>query len=128
MRLRTEVLPLLEDVLRHGVADALARTARQLREDTEALDSLAAELLTKARVSEELDVATLSDAPAALRRRVLREWLKQAGVRELTDQHLRRVDSLIGEWRGQGAVWLPGGLEARRAHGRLRVGSSTRET
>ena len=42
VRLRTEVLPLLEDVLGGGVAEALARTATALREDTEALDELAA--------------------------------------------------------------------------------------
>ena len=40
-RLRAEVLPLLEDVLGGGVAEALARTAAALREDTEMLDGLA---------------------------------------------------------------------------------------
>ena len=35
-RLRAEVLPLLEDVLGGGVAEALARTATALREDTDA--------------------------------------------------------------------------------------------
>ena len=41
VRLRSEVLPLLEDVLDGGVAEALARTAAALREDTDALDRLA---------------------------------------------------------------------------------------
>jgi tRNA(Ile)-lysidine synthase len=63
----------------------------------------------------------LAVEPAALRRRVLRRWLFAAGVPELTDAHLRAVDALIGEWRGQGGVWLPGGLEVSRARGRLRV-------
>jgi tRNA(Ile)-lysidine synthase len=121
VRLRHEVLPLLEDVLQGGVAAALARTAAQLREDAEALDALAAELLERARVDGELNVTLLSDVPPALRRRVLRTWLLDAGVTELSDAHLRAVDALIGEWRGQGGVWLPGGLEAGRAHGRLRV-------
>ena len=40
-RLRPDVLPLLEDVLGGGVAEALARTATALREDSEALDDLA---------------------------------------------------------------------------------------
>ena len=43
-RLRHEVLPLLEDVLDGGVAEALARTADQLRADTALLDELAAEV------------------------------------------------------------------------------------
>ena len=40
-RLRNEVLPLLEEVLGGGVAEALARTATALREDTDTLDELA---------------------------------------------------------------------------------------
>ncbi|OZM70887.1 tRNA lysidine(34) synthetase TilS [Amycolatopsis antarctica] len=122
VRLRTEVLPLLDEVLAGGVPAALARTAAQLREDSAALDVLAAELLAEARDGQgELDVAVLGPAPAALRRRVLRRWLLDAGVRELTDAHLRSVDAFMGEWRGQGGTWLPGDLVAFRAHGRLTV-------
>ena len=47
-RLRLEVLPLLEDVLGGGVAEALARTATALREDTELIDTLAAQALPEA--------------------------------------------------------------------------------
>ncbi|MFB7877485.1 tRNA lysidine(34) synthetase TilS [Nocardia sp. NPDC056064] len=50
VRVRTEVLPLLEDVLGGGVARALARTADQLREDGTLLDALAGELLRSATV------------------------------------------------------------------------------
>jgi tRNA(Ile)-lysidine synthase len=121
VRLRREVLPLLEDVLQGGVAPALARTAAQLRDDTEALDTLAARLLAAASSDGELDVAVLSAEPAALRRRVLRRWLLDVGVPELTDAHLRSADALIGGWRGQGAVSLPGGFAVGRARGRLRV-------
>ncbi|MFD8499581.1 tRNA lysidine(34) synthetase TilS [Amycolatopsis sp. NPDC059657] len=121
VRLRTEVMPLLEDVLAGGVAAALARTAAQLREDTEALDTLAADLFTRAAVDGGLDVTVLASAPPALRRRVIRRWLLDSGVPELTDAHLRGVDALIGRWRGQGGVWLPGHLEVRRAHGRLKL-------
>ena len=121
VRLRREVLPLLEDVLQGGVAPALARTAAQLRDDTEALDTLATRLLAAARVEGEMVVPVLAAEPAALRRRALRRWLLDVGVPELTDAHLRSVDALIGEWRGQGAVWLPGNFAVGRARGRLRV-------
>ncbi|MEU3628355.1 tRNA lysidine(34) synthetase TilS [Amycolatopsis coloradensis] len=121
VRLRTEVLPLLEDVLSGGVAASLARTAAQLREDTEALDTLAGDVYLRAFTDEGLDVAVLATEPPALRRRVLRRWLLDSGVRELTDAHLRSVDALVGNWRGQGGVWLPGDLVAERAHGRLSV-------
>jgi tRNA(Ile)-lysidine synthase len=115
VRLRREVLPLLEDVLAGGVSAALARTAAQLREDTEALDAIAA------RFTGEPDIEALARQPAAVRRRVLRRWLLAQGVRELTDAQLRGVDGLITEWRGQGAVWVAGGLEVGRAHGSLTV-------
>ncbi|GLY35745.1 tRNA(Ile)-lysidine synthase [Amycolatopsis sp. NBRC 101858] len=121
VRLRTEVLPLLEDVLNGGVAGALARTAAQLREDSEALDTMADMIFTRAGGSEGLDVGVLTAEPAAIRRRVIRRWLLQSGVRELTDAHLRAVDALVARWRGQGGVWLPGNLEARRCRGRLCV-------
>jgi tRNA(Ile)-lysidine synthase len=119
VRLRTEVLPLLEDVLNGGVAAALARTAAQLREDNEALDTSADTIFTRAGGPDGLDVGVLEAAPAAVRRRVLRRWLLASGVRELTDAHLRAVDALVARWRGQGGVWLPGNLEASRCHGRL---------
>lgn len=121
VRLRTEALPLLEDVLAGGVAQALARTAGQLQEDLDLLDEQAGALLAAARRDTDLEVAALAQAPAALRRRVLRRWLLDAGVAELTDAHLRAADDLIGRWSGQGAVRLPGDVELFRAHGRLHV-------
>ena len=122
VRIRTEVLPLLEDVLAGGVAGALTRTAGQLREDTEVLDALAAELRMGAETeTTEIDVATMTTAAAAVRRRVLRRWLLDVGVPELTEHHLRSVDALIGAWRGQGEVWLPGAYSVRRIRDRLRV-------
>lgn len=127
VRLRAEVLPLLEDVLSGGVAGALARTAAQLREDTEALDTLADELLVRSRLPEradQLDVTMLAPAPAAIRRRTIRRWLTDSGVRDLGDGHLRAVDALVHSWHGQGGVWLPGNLEAKRAHGRLCLNST----
>ncbi|MGW6449035.1 tRNA lysidine(34) synthetase TilS [Lentzea sp. NPDC055074] len=116
VRLRSEVLPLLETVLQGGVASSLARTAAQLREDCDALDSLA-----EAFAGDCCAVGDIDELPVALRRRVLRTWLIDEGVPELSDSHLRRVDALVSEWRGQGGVWLPGGFVVRRAHGRLVV-------
>ncbi len=123
VRLRTEVLPLLEDVLAGGVAAALARTAAQLREDLDVLDDAAATLLGSAQHPQDgtLDTDVLATAPAALRRRALRSWLLAAGVAELSDAQLRATDGLVGRWRGQGPVALPGDFVVRRAHGRLHV-------
>jgi tRNA(Ile)-lysidine synthase len=119
VRLRHEVLPLLEDVLAGGVAAALARTAVQLREDSDALDALARALVATARDGGALAVAAVAPAPPAVRRRALREWLSQAGVSGLTDRHLRAADAVTSSPPGPGAVALPGGLELVRQRGRL---------
>lgn len=126
VRLRSEVLPLLEDVLSGGVADALARTAAQLREDGDALDTWAAQATDDVVEDGEVDVGAVAGLPPAVRRRVLRTWLLAGGVPELTDAHLRSADDLVGDWHGQGGVWLPGGLVVRRSHGRLLLDGTDR--
>ncbi|MFI6425696.1 TilS substrate-binding domain-containing protein [Promicromonospora sp. NPDC050880] len=47
-QVRGRVLPVLEETLGPGVAEALARTADQLRDDADLLDELAADLLDRA--------------------------------------------------------------------------------
>lgn len=124
VRLRAEVLPLLEEVLGGGVAGALGRTATQLQEDGDVLDALGDELKESALDGEALAVAVLQDAPPALRRRALRSWLLGLGARNLSDTQLRSVDALVDAWRGQGGVAVSGGrsgarLVVARRHGRL---------
>ncbi|BCI79331.1 tRNA(Ile)-lysidine synthase [Mycolicibacterium sp. TY66] len=114
VRLRTEVLPLLEDVLAGGVAPALARTAAALREDNDALDALAAGHLAALRDGEGLTVAGLEDLPAALRRRVIRGWLLSVGATTLTDVQLRAVDALVADWHGQGGAAVSSPLRYQR--------------
>jgi tRNA(Ile)-lysidine synthase len=119
VRLRTEALPLLEDVLGGGVAPALARTAALLREDLDALDALAAVEGARLTGEEGLDARGAAALPAALRRRVLRAWLRDGGVPDVQAVHLHAVDALLVAWRGQGRVDLPGGAGVVRASGRL---------
>jgi tRNA(Ile)-lysidine synthase len=119
VRLRHEVLPLLEDVLGGGVAAALARSATQLREDVEALDAVAVALLDGARAAEQLCTDPLKGLQPALRKRVLRAWLTDADVTGLTATHLEAADVLAAHGPDRGGVALPGGLELVRARGRL---------
>jgi tRNA(Ile)-lysidine synthase len=57
--------------------------------------------------------------PTALRRRVLRGWLRAGSVPDLQAVHLGAVDALLTRWRGQGRVDLPGGAGVVRTSGRL---------
>ena len=127
VRLRTEALPLLDGILRGGVHAALGRTAEQLREDADALDAWAADTLVRVTTAGGLDALALARCPAALRRRVLRDWLRGHGAGALTDAHLRAADRLVGDWRGQGGHTLPGGLVVRRKHGTLLVEGADRK-
>lgn len=112
VRLRTEVLPLLEDVLAGGVAEALARTATALREDSDTLDEIAD--AARAGLDEQPDVAALASLPGPIRRRVLRGWLLANGASGLTELHIRAVDALVTAWRGQGAVAVPSDAPRQR--------------
>ncbi|MEV7397637.1 tRNA lysidine(34) synthetase TilS [Aeromicrobium sp. NPDC092404] len=109
-RLRREALPLLEEVLGGGVAEALARTAGQLASDNACLDELAAAVATP------LDVATLAALHPALRSRVLRRGALEAGAEasDLAATHLAELDRLVTDWRGQQRIELPGGVACVR--------------
>jgi tRNA(Ile)-lysidine synthase len=138
VRLRHEVLPLLEEVLQGGVAEALARTADLVRADADAFDAWATSVLPSAMISvrttsgcgsardhhRELDVAALDVAsvatlPRAVRTRVLRAWAEQAGAEPLSAERTAALDALVTDWHGQGPVQLPGGVAVRRESGRL---------
>jgi tRNA(Ile)-lysidine synthase len=113
-RLRQEVLPLLEDVLGGGVAEALARTATALREDTELIDALAARAVPDVTEGNGLRAAALGPLPDPVRRRVIRGWLLTGGASGLTDKQIRGVDALVTAWRGQGGVAVGSTLRGQR--------------
>jgi tRNA(Ile)-lysidine synthase len=121
-RVRHQALPALEAALGPGVAEALARTAGQLRADAECLDDLAfAE-------SGQLDVTRLAALPAAIRTRVLRDAAVRAGCPPgaLAAGHIGQVDALVTAWRGQRWTDLPGGVRARREAGKVWFSSGAR--
>jgi tRNA(Ile)-lysidine synthase len=113
-RLRHEVLPLLEDVLGGGVAEALARTATALREDTELIDTFAAQALPHVVAESGLRTDALAALPDPVRRRVIRGWLLAGGATGLTDKQIRGVGTLVTDWRGQGGVAVGSKLRGQR--------------
>jgi tRNA(Ile)-lysidine synthase len=132
-RVRHQALPALDAALGPGVAEALARTAAQLRVDAECLDDLAFAESGQLRGSAPengpengtapagLEARWLCALPAAIRARVLRDAAIMAGCPHgaLTAGHVDQIDALITAWRGQRWVDLPGGVRARRRDGKV---------
>lgn len=114
VRLRTEALPLLDEILGGGVRGALARTAELMSDDLAALDRIAADALAEARSGDGLSRTALADLPAAVRRRVLRSWATALGAGALTHDHLIRLDAQLVDRAGPAQVRLPGGLDVWR--------------
>jgi tRNA(Ile)-lysidine synthase len=111
-RVRHTVMPTLERELGPGVAQALARTADQLREDTELIDGLVLEAQARARVDGGVDLLAIDDVGAAIRSRVVRNAAIEAGAiaSELTRDHVLAVLGLLGT-KGK-LVQLPGHVTA----------------
>ncbi len=135
VRVRRVLLPLLES-FNPRAAEGLARTAELLHEDASALDALASDLLRESGAdataksdeaggdAEEawpLSVGLLLSAPAALRRRVLRQWIERGrgDLRRVESTHLLAVEKLLEGTRGGRVAELPGGSFVERRRGWL---------
>lgn len=147
VRVRRRLLPLLE-TFNPRAAEALARAANLLREDSAALDVFAARLLEEASAESSrgagvektsgkderienkisgrveispLRVEVLASAHPALRRRALRQWLAhgRGGLRRLELAHIVAVERLLEGTRGGRVAELPGGCRVERRRGLL---------
>ena len=113
VRIRHDVLPLLERELGGHIAEQLVRSAELFRDDTDALDAMAfawhAEHPT-------LAIDELTELPRALRTRVIRIAILEQGTppNGLTKEHIDAVDHLVTEPRTHGPVRLPGLLQASK--------------
>jgi tRNA(Ile)-lysidine synthase len=118
VRVRLDVMPVLEAALGPGVAAALARTADQLRADAEVLEDISAE---RSRGGSSLSASSLEGMPAAVRTRVLRTAAVAAGcpAGALTAGHIARLCELVTDWHGQRWIDLPGGVRASRRSGQV---------
>ena len=122
VRVREVVLPVLEAELGPGIAEALARTAAQLREDAAAFDDMIDEtiedLVEHAEAGISVSVAALAANPAALRHRIIRHVVGAEFGQSLTRAQTVEVARLVTDWAGQGPIDLPG-CRAFRDGGRV---------
>lgn len=118
VRVRERVLPVLEAELGPGIAEALARTAEQLREDAEAFDEMIHEtiedIVEHAEAGISVSVAALAANPAALRNRIIRLVVDSEFGVSLTRAQTVEVARLVTDWAGQGPIDLPGCSAVRR--------------
>jgi tRNA(Ile)-lysidine synthase len=103
---------------------ALARAADLAREDERALARRADAIAGRETV---VDLARLSRAPAAVRRRVVRRMWRNAGggASRLEAKHVEAMLALARRGR-PGRAALPGGIEARCRYGKIEIGERAR--
>ena len=120
VRVRLEVLPVMEEQIGPGIAAALARSAALLRDDADALDAIASAEISRHNLTD-LECSELELLPRAIRTRILRSAIYAAGAPSgsISADHIGAVEALITSWHGQGLVSLPGGVKVERISGRL---------
>lgn len=122
VRVRREVLPLLDDVLGGGVRDALTRTATLMSQDLDALDALASEVAERVTGADGgLDIPDLARSPEAIVGRVTRAWAMAGGAGPLTFDQLGRMTRQVLDPGGPAQVRLPGGWDVVRIGDVLRL-------
>jgi tRNA(Ile)-lysidine synthase len=132
VRVRKQLIPLMES-FNGKIVDALARSAELLRDDLVVLNQAAEAFLMQASANEpgiktetnvpRLSVSVLAKAPAALRRRALRQWLLQArgDLRRFELVHMLGIERLLVGDVGGRIAELPGGSVVRRKRGWLEM-------
>ncbi len=112
VRVRLNLLPKLEQEIGPGIAEALVRTAEQLREDDEVLSRLAeasyADIVTTKSNAIYIDVAGFKGLPLAIRHRVVARALEVLEAPTFARVHILAVDELVDRWHGQKPLTLPG--------------------
>ncbi len=117
--LRHHAIPALEEDLGPGVVESLARTARLLQADEEAMAQWTMREFVRIVDIESLSVSIieLRELPRAIRTRVLRELALRAGARagELVGWHVDHLDELVTGPGGGRGIDLPGVRGEQRA-------------
>ena len=119
VRVRHQVLPVLERELGPGVAGALARTAELFRADSTALDAEASDWFDRHAVSAKdgswsVPVDALEQASVALQTRALRMLVMRVGGGAPSYAQTTQLRRLWEQWKGQSAMDVSGASVERR--------------
>src|SRR6185437_7924858 len=122
-RVRSGILPWLEENLNPSVRNTLAEAAELARAEEEYWESQVQDLLPRVSVQDfnasitPLDLPALRELPLAVQRRLLRAVGAPLGM-HLEFQHVERILQLVNEKSARGPFSVPGG-SAGKSHERL---------
>lgn len=114
-RVRHQLMPQVTDVLGEHAPEALARSARQFRADSDALWAIAQREMErvssvasskKEQQKSALNCKELAILPSAIRSRIYKHWLAEVAG-PLTSAHITAIDNLVVHWKGQRATAIP---------------------
>ncbi len=112
VRVRLNLLPKLEQEIGPGIAEALVRTAEQLREDDEVLSRLAdavySQIVTTKSNAIQIGVEAFRAQPLAIRHRLIARALDVLEAPTFARVHILAIDELVDRWQGQKPLTLPG--------------------
>jgi tRNA(Ile)-lysidine synthase len=110
VRVRHELIGLLDDIAKRDVVEVLVRQADVMRDDDDLLEELAAMIDVE-------DAKALTTAPVALARRAVRQWLANP-----LPPDAATVERVLAVARGDAtACEIGNGREVRRSHQRLGI-------
>jgi tRNA(Ile)-lysidine synthase len=120
-RIRHQLLPLLAAEYNPRIVDQLNRVADLLRRDERWMDAMAATHFQQLQLARDrgrltLSTTALTDVPAALARRLVRQALAElaGGLRRISFTHIQAVLHLSVGRGGEKECHLPGGIRVRR--------------
>lgn len=121
-RVRHELLPLLR-TFNPQIDTVLTRTSELLAEDDTYLHEVADDQLASLGTGAALPIPRLVEQPPAIRRRILRLWLKaqRGDLRRINYSHIKAIEELMAPDKSGHRMKLPDGGIVLREYDKLRL-------
>lgn len=107
-RVRGDLIPYLQKNFNPQVENSLAQTAELLKADVEYLEAMALELLNSAQKNNKLNRLTMGNAPLAIQRRAIRQFLPSVITKQANFEQIEAVVKLITAPNRSRTSTLPG--------------------
>ena len=118
-RIRHRLLPDLKQIFERDVRGAVHRLSHMAKSENDALDALINRDYPEFCQQGKLSVKSLRTLPEALKRRVIREWLNNCGIKGTGFREVEKICELIPPGSKIAKINLPNDKHARRREGRI---------